>query len=202
MVCYRDKPFFGDALNVDRTNIAEEWRPVVGFESAYEVSSLGRIRGFIGSQGRVRKIPRLLHPRVSKSGYPIVTIKRLDYKKSRSVHSLVARAFLGPRPEGHQVNHIDLNRQNAALSNLEYLTCGDNLRHSYRAGTMTRKGEANSCAKIDENSVAAIVLMSKAGANQFQIADKFKIHQSTVSDVLSGRTWAHVTGRKYERVHG
>ena len=94
--------------------MSEEWRPVVGYEGLYEVSNLGR----------VRRVAYVLATYVGKRGsatnYCRVRIFNERGGKQRSVHSLVAAAFIGPRPSPlHEVNHKDGNPTNNTLENLE-----------------------------------------------------------------------------------
>lgn len=80
----------------------------------YEVSSLGRVRRLWPHTD-----PRLLKPYVGRHNYPKV---QLGYRGSRVyVHTLVALTFLGPRPPGEHVDHIDFDRQNNEVDNLRYL---------------------------------------------------------------------------------
>jgi hypothetical protein len=99
----------------------EEWRCVVEWEGEYEVSSIGRVR-------HVHKRQRPLRFGKSNSGYFGVTLSR----QRVHVHQLVARAFIGECPKGHQVNHIDGDKLNNLASNLEYLTPQENVRHYWR----------------------------------------------------------------------
>lgn len=111
---------------------AEEWRPVVGCESTHEVSSLGRVRSL---PRQVRK--GICHGQILathlSNGYPHISIRSGDKRLRVRVHQLVAAAFL-QKPTGRrlQVNHIDGNRENNAVSNLEWTTQSGNLKHAYR----------------------------------------------------------------------
>jgi len=118
----------------------EEWRPVVGYEGAYEVSDQGRVRSL---ERRVRLVtrqageptrlvsPRVLRPGPMASGHLSVAIGKGN---SRLVHQLVLEAFVGPRPIGWDSLHLDHNPANNALSNLRYGTRSENLRMDYAAG--------------------------------------------------------------------
>lgn len=107
--------------------MTEEWRPVVGFEGFYEVSSEGRVRSFRrGANGR------LLRPGISSNDYPTVALGRGN---SRTVHSLVAAAFIGPCPEGEEVRHHDNDRRNPRATNLRYGTRAQNIADAQAAGT-------------------------------------------------------------------
>lgn len=104
----------------------EIWKQIT--DSTYEVSDLGNVRhlGFNLAQA------------ISPTGYCQVSIKiggvvgrkRIGKRRSFLVHRLVAEAFLGPCPEGLEVNHKDRNRQNNVLTNLEYTTRLENMRHA------------------------------------------------------------------------
>lgn len=110
----------------------ENWKPVVGFEDN-EVSNLGRVRSLTrswwqssrsGSQYLHTKQGRILQPGVASNGYVTVALGRGN---SRTVHSLVAEAFIGPCPVGQEVMHADDNRLNPKLSNLKYGTRLENI---------------------------------------------------------------------------
>lgn len=110
--------------------IVEEWKPVIGFESTYEVSSLGRVR----SKERVvvgRKSTRVykgivLSPGLQSNNYLGVWLCLNAKRISRLIHHLVAEAFIGPRPDKMDVDHIDGNKTNNKASNLRYLLISDN----------------------------------------------------------------------------
>lgn len=109
----------------------EEWRPVVGYEGLYEVSDRGRVRSFPrqGTGGG------LVSQRLNNRGYPIVSMTRPGHWATRTVHRLVTEAFIGPRPGGMEVRHLDGNRANAQLSNLSYGTRSENNLDAVGHGT-------------------------------------------------------------------
>lgn len=98
---------------------------------------------------------RLLAANLNMAGYPRVTIKLPVTRKPKHlfVHHLVAEAFIGPRPEGAQVNHKDLNRQNPRAENLEYLTVAQNILHGMAARKRSipvGRGHARSTVSKDD----------------------------------------------------
>ena len=97
----------------------ELWKPVVGYEGVYSVSSFGRIRR--DSLARGTSKGHILKHNFDNRGYPVIQLTRKSKKRSFKCHALVAAAFLGPRPEGLQVNHIDGNYKNNREENLELL---------------------------------------------------------------------------------
>jgi hypothetical protein len=120
--------------------IVEEWRAVVGFEGLYEVSSLGLVRrvGNAAKSGNGRgggaRLGRVLALTPHNGGYVHVQLWKDGTPTTRLVHLVVAAAFLGPCPDGLEVNHEDGDKSNCAVTNLEYLTRPENLRHAYRTG--------------------------------------------------------------------
>lgn len=110
----------------------EQWRPVVGYEGDYEVSDLGRIwsRPRKGTRGGLRKLVT-----AQAGGYLVIA---LGHEDRRYVHSLVLEAFVGPRPEGAEIRHLDGDPANARLDNLAYGTSGENKQDQVRHGTHAR----------------------------------------------------------------
>jgi len=103
----------------------EIWRPVVGYEGLYEISSLGRVKRLsrIGTDSMGRKMPykeKIFKNRISKqTGYPSVNLSKNGVVKTICVHKLIADAFI-PNPNNLPcINHKDENRANSVLSNLE-----------------------------------------------------------------------------------
>lgn len=108
----------------------EEWRDVVGYEEKYEVSNCGNVRSF--------KTKILLNPPLTPKGYVRVSLYN---KKSKNylVHRLVAEAFI-PNPDNKPfINHIDGNKENNRISNLEWTTSSENLIHAYENGLRKSK---------------------------------------------------------------
>ena len=122
----------------------EEWRDIPGYEGLYQASTDGRIRTVEGkTTSSARFKERHWKSRIMKGrGDNYTTGKRVclwkDGKcKEFLVARLVALTFLGTPPEGYTVNHIDGNRLNNAINNLEWLSIGDNIRHGFRTGLFT-----------------------------------------------------------------
>jgi hypothetical protein len=115
----------------------EEWRPFPDerFADSYEVSSHGRVRR-IRWNGRTYDRPTKLTPSVTKDGYlrARLCIGSECHRVTFSVHRLVMAAFVGPCPDGMVVNHIDGDKQNNTLGNLEYVTHKENVRHAFAIG--------------------------------------------------------------------
>lgn len=113
----------------------ETWKDVQGYEGYYQVSDAGRVsslgRTVISGDNRRFLKSKLKKPSLNK-GYPSVRLYKNGTPTNFLVHSLVARNFIGPYPEGKQINHIDENKTNNNLSNLEYVTPSENMNHGTR----------------------------------------------------------------------
>lgn len=184
-------------MQTETTPIAEEWRPVVGYEGWYSVSSEGRVRRDMRSRrayaGRILNPPqpdrwhRYLVVRLSMNGAA---------KRSFLVHCLVAKAFLDPDPRGRtEVNHIDGDKMNNRASNMEWVTRSENALHAIRIGLWdgpkcALRGEASHLAKLSETEVRAI---REARGSQTLIAARFGITQSTVSHIRLRKSWKHIS---------
>ena len=101
--------------------IVEQWKPVVGYEGLYEVSSHGNVYSM-----RTKKILRTYN----QNGYLHVHLYKNGHRKNWAVHRLVANAFI-PNPENLEtVNHIDENKTNNHICNLEWMSREDNVQYS------------------------------------------------------------------------
>lgn len=109
----------------------EIWKAIKDYEGKYEVSNLGRVKSLERTSRLNRKIKeRILAPREHTGGYLRVQLSRKDFY----IHRLVAETFI-PNPENKsQVNHIDGNKRNNRVDNLEWNTPLENNLHAIRTG--------------------------------------------------------------------
>jgi len=174
-------------IRVDERQV-EEWRPVVGYEGWYDVSNLGRVR-------RAKPGPRTYAGRKLKGsqnqyGYIRVSLCKDGRKVYRSIHQLVVMAFLGPYPDGKQVNHIDGDKTNNRIDNLEYVTSSENSLHSFALGLQAPlRGEQNAQSKLTEDNVHEIrQLLGKE--SKAAIARHFDVSRATIRQIAYGNNWA------------
>jgi len=113
----------------------EKWKDVVidggMYADRYQVSNLGRVRAHINAKIKGSKPGRILFQSEDDRGYKQVLIYYQRRQHTVKVHRLVATSFLGPR-NGLTVNHIDGDKSNNCVSNLEYITNLENCRHAHR----------------------------------------------------------------------
>ena len=112
----------------------ETWKLIEGFGGAYQVSDKGNVRRFYEKSGfvgyEVGSVPKEMKPTDNGNGYLIVGLRNGKTRTNKYVHRLVAEAFLGQIPAGYVINHIDHNKKNNAVENLEIVTPSKNINHS------------------------------------------------------------------------
>ena len=116
---------------MEQSSSVEVWKAIPGYEGFYEVSDQGRVRSVDRMVHNPRGLDRLMRGRVlkrqtSNNGYYTVGLSKLGKPAMHPVHRLVAYTFLGTRPDGHHVRHLDGNPLNNRLENLAYGTPQEN----------------------------------------------------------------------------
>ena len=169
----------------------EIWKDIPGYEGRYQASSLGRIKSLKrkvrGENPYTRKeflrtVPeRILRPgRFCKSGHVSVILGRGT--PGRPVHQLVAFTFLGPRPEGLDILHINGNPLDNRVGNLMYGTRRENILDVYFQGKAYKK--------LTIYDVVEIRKMLKAGMTGADIALKMGVSQHCISKIKRRKTFS------------
>lgn len=125
-----------------KTTEKEIWKDIEGYEGLYQISSFGRVKSLKFNKEHI------MTTQINKtSGYYYIGLRKPKAKKNfKSVHRLVAEAFI-PNPDRKpEVNHIDGNKDNCRIENLEWLTRSENEHHAYNTGLKYR-GFGNPKAK-------------------------------------------------------
>ena len=129
-------------------NVIEEWQPVVGFEGLYEVSNIGRVR----SLTRYKKI---IKPIITNSGYYQYQLWHKGVRHVELAHRLVAQTFI-PNPENKSVvNHIDENKLNNSVDNLEWVTHIENCNYGTAIKRRLRHTDYSVMKRNPENQIKA-----------------------------------------------
>ena len=156
------------------------YKAIIGFEGKYSVDEKGDVYSHIKC--------KVLKPALNSGGYPTVVLCR----HTKSVHRLVAEAFLPNYIEKPQVNHIDGDKTNNHASNLEMVTASENQIHAITTG-LRPVGEQRSWSKLSNEDVASIkLLILKGGESQTSIGRRFGVHHTTISDIKLGYKWSHI----------
>lgn len=155
-----------------------EWRPIPSLPG-FSASSDGEIRN--DKTGTVRKSSS-----AGNSRYRIIGFGgKRDGRIARTVHSLVAEAFHGPRPRGLEVKHLDGVRSNCAAANLAYGTKAENAADRELHGN-TQRGIINGNAKLTCASQPKTIrtLYAAGGVTQYELAATFGISQAQVNNII------------------
>lgn len=178
--------------------MSERWKPVVGFEGAYEVSNFGRVRSLDryvsqrtkwGGVSTSLKHGQLIRPGPVNSGYVQMHFHRDGHQTSKLLHAVVLEAFVGPRPEQAEGMHLDHDRRNNHLSNLAWGTRRENEDQKKAAGRVP-KGEISPTSKLTERDVREI--RKSIGIPQQELADRYGCTFSNISAIQLRKSWRHV----------
>lgn len=166
----------------------EIWKIVPSFEE-YEASNLGNIRRRQTRYGKACK--RSLRPSLATNGYLTVSLSAFPIRKCRTVHSIIAETFIGPRPCGLDVCHNNSDRLDNRAENLRYATRKSNMHDSVIAGTMHR-GERTGISRFTAEQIMDIRFMKANGERACDIARKYNMHPIHLYQIINGATWKHL----------
>lgn len=126
-----------------KNEMYEEWKPIPGYEGYYELSSTGKVRS-VGHTVKSKGGARTTNGRVRRqyqgtNGYMYVNLSVCNKSYRKTVHRLIALAFI-PNPGNlPEINHIDGDKTNNNVSNLEWCTHKYNTQHAYDKGLNSNK---------------------------------------------------------------
>lgn len=156
-----------------------------GVNKKYTIDTYGNI--YDVELGRYKK--QILH----RKGYLKVSFYVNGKDKKFFVHRLVLMTFHPVEGmEKLQVNHIDGNKQNNYIDNLEWCTNSENQKHACQHGLVSRKGTKNSQAKLTEEQVIEIADMLMDGKTLKEIANIYGVKSTTISFIRTKRHWGHI----------
>jgi hypothetical protein len=159
------------------------WKPVEGFPG-YRVSDTGLVH----SEPRPRTSGILLALSPHTTGYIKVCLSCNGVVRKRFVHTLVMEAFVGPRPAGMEVRHLNGCRSDNRAENLAWGTCKENAADRVDHGTSVR-GSAMSTAKLTEDQVRAILQDTR---KYCVIALDYDVSSTTIGVIKRRKAWRHV----------
>lgn len=106
----------------------EIWKTIEGYEGKYLISNYGNVKSLIDNNKKARE--KILKPRIGNTGYLYINLWKKSKSKSKKIHRLVAEAFISNPNNLPQVNHIDGNKINNNVKNLEWCDASYNIKHA------------------------------------------------------------------------
>ena len=179
-------------------NDSEVWKDVAGYEGVYQVSNLGRVRSVDrtvqysdGRKGIYKG--KTLKPSKSKKrrNYLYVTLSYNQKTMYKSVHRLVAETFIENTGNKSEVNHIDGDKDNNKVSNLEWVTSKENSEHAVKNGLLP-SGQDSYKAIFTNDQIRDMRKEYKGGLRLTDLAKKFRVDISTMHAILSYKSYKNV----------
>ena len=176
----------------------EEFIDIQGYEGQYQIGTRGTVisleREKSGKGNSTYHMPqRALTTQTNKSGY--VSLKLIDMygvAKKIDVHRLVALNWIDNPLDKPQVNHIDGNKSNNSIENLEWNTAAENMAHASMMGLMVR-GEKHWKTSLTKKQVTDIKRIVETGLfTNNEIAEKVGTNPVNISRIKNGKRWAHI----------
>lgn len=156
----------------------EVWKPILNFESLYQVSSFGRVRRI--DSGQIRTGTKL------ESGYIHIHLYKGNKYYGRYIHRLVLEAFLGECPLDMESFHYDNDKGNNYLTNLDWKTPSINKQHIVASGNHHEQ-------RFSDNEVTELRQRTWPRGTLTQFCKERSISQQTLFNLLAGRTYKHIS---------
>ncbi len=170
----------------------EIWKDIKDYEGLYQISNMGRVRSLERQTSHGHKlIERILTPVNDKDGYLGIRISKDGTAKGFKIHRLVANAFIPNLENKPTVNHIDGNKKNNAVCNLEWATHSENARHAYNTGLQPLKS-MKGLQKLTIEQAEIIRTKYTPGSKKYgarALGRKYGVSSTTIRQVLKGKTY-------------
>jgi len=187
----------------------EVWKSVKGFED-YLISNCGRVKTKSRRVRYVHAVTKKEHFRTTeekflkiyenhRTGYKFIQLYKNKKSKNKTIHRLVCENFIKNPIELGYVNHIDGNKHNNRVDNLEWCTNEYNHKHATEAG-LKAKGSKIASSILNDACVYAIKRLILIGWNDKEIAEIFNVSRSNINLIRNQYTWKHIalTGKELE----
>jgi hypothetical protein len=181
------------------TGLVEAWKDIPGFEGHYQISSFGRVKSLArlrvsrgGCLAPLRE--KILKPKTTAYGYLAVTLRREGKIKHPNLHRLVAEGFLPNKDSKLTVNHIDCDKVNNNVRNLEWSTHSEQMQHAVTNNLLEVRGEP----KYSKAFKLQVYEYKQANTDCSisQLAVLFSISQRTAGRIVNEGVTARPTTRK------
>lgn len=167
-------------------------KAIKDYEGLYQAFPDGRIQS-LASKWKSRKEGKFLTPNLVESGYHHASLTKEGKLHTYRWHRLIAETFVENLSNLLYVNHKNGIKTDNRAENLEWCTLAQNAQHAYRTGLAHgRKGIKHHNARLSEEDVKQIYLLSAQGLTPKEIAAHFNVSKSLVSAIKVGKRWGHL----------
>lgn len=177
----------------------EIWKPIKGYENKYEVSNLGRVKSLERYDKYNRHIyEKILIPKKHSGGYLRVGLSRKDYY----IHRLVAEAFIDNPNNKKYINHIDGNKTNNKVENLEWCTANENMQHAYYVLKYANREFMSKIANCENHKRAIknrrkftekqIYEIRNSSESEYKIAQKYNVSRGLINSIKNYKVYKDV----------
>lgn len=171
----------------------EVWKEIEGYEGHYQVSTLGNVASI--KTGR----PVMMKLQNHSGGYKQVKLCKPNKIKIERVHRLVASAFISNFENKPQVNHINGDKTDNRVGNLEWNTPIENTRHAFKNGLVNVYGENHRASKIS-NKQAEFILNNYKTYSLSYLAKKFNVSDACIRDIIKGRRHIKLNANRFNEL--
>lgn len=174
----------------------ELWKDIKNFEGFYQISNFGRVKSLGGWCGTAKRKERIRSTSLTFDGYVKIRLIHQGKDKTMRIHRLVAETFI-PNPEGKDtVNHIDGNKLNNTVTNLEWIDRSEQMLHAYKLGLKKAIiGSRNCNAKLTDEQVREIRKVYIPYSRQFgtvALSKKYGVTNRVIGLIVNGKAYKNV----------
>ena len=198
----KDYVYFKQQFNLNKDQVKRAKRVIFSIYENNIVDGFTKVKSLenycINEDGLILNVRTrgVIRPSISKKGYLQVC---LTNKNTYSIHRLVALTFIENKENKTEVNHIDGNKLNNHISNLEWNTTQENLEHKRinnlgktLKAKLSATGENNSQAKLKENEVLYIRENAIVRKDAIRLSNELNVSIATIYDIKNKRSWSHI----------
>ena len=176
----------------------EIWKPITGYRGRYLISNLGRIKS-LGRYWEFNPKVIILKQYIGIHGYYQVSLYKKGNRYNAMIHRIMAQEFLKNPHHKEEVNHIDGDKLNNCLSNLNWMTKSENMCHARDLGLLNmevHKGILNSQAKLTNSQVYRIKWIYTFSNNDYhywpKVAKSLKVNRSSINRIHRKELWKYL----------
>lgn len=168
----------------------ENWVKIKCFDG-YEVSTKGRIRSYRTNHG-LRRYPKIITGKNNGKGYLSICLRRNNRSYYKYIHRIVAEHFIKNPENKPCVNHLDGNKSNNCIDNLEWCTKKENMKHAFEVLDI-HNGEGHYKTKHTRKQILMAIAKVNAGYSKKEVAREFGFSKTYyLTRIIEGKRWKHI----------